>query len=285
MALPFLTGFYSKDFILEMALIPHNTTNTMACILALIAALLTGTYSARLMILTFLSEPHFPSTLLPIISDPVISSFISLFIASIAAIFFGYLTNELFMGIGSNFYEQSLFIHPDHLILLDGTLSPASIWKLLPPLTLLTQITLLPLSFTSNKKEITSNINTQITINKGISLNINENISPYHTLSLYSGILNHFNIYIHWIINFTLNLGLILHRHIDRGLIELIGPTGLINLIHYIGFRLELLATGYLPHYAFIILFSILISLIIILQLITIPFYLILLFLFAVICT
>lgn len=138
MALPFLTGFYSKDFILEMALIPHNTTNTMACILALVAALLTGTYSARLMILTFLSEPHFPFTLLPTISDPTFSSFISLFIASVAAVFFGYFTNELFMGIGSNFYDQSLFIHPDHLIILDGALSPASIWKLLPPLTLLT---------------------------------------------------------------------------------------------------------------------------------------------------
>jgi NADH-ubiquinone oxidoreductase chain 5 len=138
MALPFLTGFYSKDFILEMALIPHNTTNTMACILALVAALLTGTYSARLMILTFLSEPHFPYTVLPVLSDPVISSFISLFVASVAAVFFGYLTNELFMGIGSSFYEQSIFIHPDHLILLDGTLTPGSIWKLLPPLTLFT---------------------------------------------------------------------------------------------------------------------------------------------------
>jgi hypothetical protein len=72
-----------------------------------------------------------------------------------------------------------------------------------------------------------------------------------------------------------------LHRHIDRGLIELIGPTGLMNLIHYLGFRLELLATGYLLHYAFIILFSILISLVLILGFISIPFYLILLFLFA----
>jgi hypothetical protein len=108
----------------------------------------------------------------------------------------------------------------------------------------------------------------------------NENSSCYHTLSLYSGILNQFNIYNHWIIYNTFNFGLILHRHIDRGLIELIGPTGFISFIHYIGFRLELLATGYLPHYAFTILFSILICLVCILQFITVPFYLILLFLF-----
>nr|QCQ68451.1 NADH dehydrogenase subunit 5 [Synchytrium endobioticum]QCQ68470.1 NADH dehydrogenase subunit 5 [Synchytrium endobioticum]QCQ68489.1 NADH dehydrogenase subunit 5 [Synchytrium endobioticum]QCQ68508.1 NADH dehydrogenase subunit 5 [Synchytrium endobioticum]QCQ68527.1 NADH dehydrogenase subunit 5 [Synchytrium endobioticum] len=291
MALPFLTGFYSKDFILEMALIPHNTTNTMACILALVAALLTGTYSARLMILTFLSEPHFPSTLLPEISDPVLSSFISLslLLASIAAVFLGFLTNELFLGIDFFLSGQSLFIHPDHLILLDGTLSPASIWQFLPPLTLLTLITILPFSFTfpavftrhkicnaavdqlltstqSKAKVIQSLGVSTFSFSNPPSINVEnrenkKNPSPSrrnHTLSFgigtLSGILNHFNIYTHWIIYNTLNLGVILHRHIDRGLIELIGPTGLINLIHYLGFRLELLATGYLPHYAFLII-------------------------------
>src|SRR5271156_6190461 len=86
---------------------------------------------------------------------------------------------------------------------------------------------------------LSNTISTQYIVKPGQSLSssINENTSPYHTLSLYSGILNHFNIYNHWIINQTLNLGIILHRHLDRGLIELIGPTGLINLVHYIGFR------------------------------------------------
>lgn len=88
-----------------------------------------------------------------------------------------------------------------------------------------------------NDTNLSNTISTQYIVKPGQSLSINENPSPYHTLSLYSGILNHFNIYNHWIINKTLNLGIILHRHLDRGLIELIGPTGLINLIHYIGFR------------------------------------------------
>jgi len=34
MAFPFLTGFYSKDYLLEMALIPKNATSTIAYILA-----------------------------------------------------------------------------------------------------------------------------------------------------------------------------------------------------------------------------------------------------------
>jgi NADH-ubiquinone oxidoreductase chain 5 len=50
MAFTFLTGFYSKDYLLEMALVPRNATTTIAYILALVAAVLTATYSARLMI-------------------------------------------------------------------------------------------------------------------------------------------------------------------------------------------------------------------------------------------
>ena len=53
MAFPFLTGFYSKDYLLEILLIPNNFTHTIAYILTLLAAFLTSIYSIRLLILTF----------------------------------------------------------------------------------------------------------------------------------------------------------------------------------------------------------------------------------------
>jgi NADH-ubiquinone oxidoreductase chain 5 len=59
MAFPFLTGFYSKDFLLEILLIPNNFSHTIAYFLTIIAAFLTSIYSIRLLILTFLSKPHF----------------------------------------------------------------------------------------------------------------------------------------------------------------------------------------------------------------------------------
>jgi NADH-ubiquinone oxidoreductase chain 5 len=70
MAFPFLTGFYSKDFLLEIALVPRNVTSTVAYVLALLAAVLTATYSARLMIMTFFSSPHFPKVVLQTVHDP-----------------------------------------------------------------------------------------------------------------------------------------------------------------------------------------------------------------------
>lgn len=107
MAFPFLTGFYSKDFLLELALVPRNVTSTVAYILALLAAILTATYSARLMIMTFFAKPHFPKTILNSIHDPSSFLYIPLFLLGLGAAFFGYLANEVFLGMGSTFYLQA----------------------------------------------------------------------------------------------------------------------------------------------------------------------------------
>jgi NADH-ubiquinone oxidoreductase chain 5 len=47
---------------------------------------------------------------------------IPLLLLNMGAIFFGYISHELFLGLGSNFYSSSIFIHPDHIRLLDGVL-------------------------------------------------------------------------------------------------------------------------------------------------------------------
>jgi len=61
--------------------------------------------------------------------------------------------------------------------------------------------------------------------------------------------------------HYILNFAIILHRYLDRGLIELIGPMGLVRLFHYYSFMLELLSTGFIVHYALIIiLFPIIIA-------------------------
>jgi len=156
MAFPFLTGFYSKDFLLELALVPRNITSTVAYVLALLAAVLTATYSARLMIMTFFSEPHFSNNIIKTIHDPSLYMYIPLFILGLGAAFFGYLAHEVFLGMGSTFYSQALFFHPANPVgLLDGSFSPNSIYvtalKYLPLTTLLILLTLLPLTYNPSK--------------------------------------------------------------------------------------------------------------------------------------
>jgi NADH-ubiquinone oxidoreductase chain 5 len=66
--------------------------------LALLAAFLSATYSVRLIIMTFISRPHFPLTLVPFIAEPSFFMLIPLFLLSLGSAIFGYLTQDLFLG-------------------------------------------------------------------------------------------------------------------------------------------------------------------------------------------
>ena len=80
----------------------------------------------------------------------------------------------------------------------------------------------------------------------------------------FTNILNSFNhndVTNHWIMHKYLVLSNILYRYIDKGLLELFGPIGGRNLLHFLGFSIELLSTGFIPHYALIMVLSLFIPL------------------------
>jgi len=131
MAFPFTAGFYSKDFLLEVLLIPHNFTHTIAYIFTLIGALLTSLYSTRTMMMTFLSRPLFTKSILPYVQDSGKFMTIPLLILSLGAVIIGYIVNDLFISYGSTFYKNSIFIHPNNIRILDAT-NASSYLKLLP---------------------------------------------------------------------------------------------------------------------------------------------------------
>ena len=56
-----------------------------------------------------------------------------LIILAIFSIFFGYITKDIFIGLGSGFFaDNSLFIHPKHEIMLDTEFAVPTLFKLLP---------------------------------------------------------------------------------------------------------------------------------------------------------
>ena len=60
LATPWLTGFYSKDLIIELAFAQYSFEGTFAFILGSLTAGLTAFYSFRLISLVFLTKPNGP---------------------------------------------------------------------------------------------------------------------------------------------------------------------------------------------------------------------------------
>lgn len=230
MAFPFFTGFYSKDFLLTLLLVPTSLTATAAYILTLAAALFTTLYSIRVFMISFLSSPSYTPILNRFIADgSSLLSFPLLFL-SVFAVGFGYLSQFLFLDFGTDSYLNSIFIHPAHFHLLDGTLSSFSWLKFLPLLLLTFFIKLIPRSpFSSSLKGLTS-----------LPLNPSpvSPASPVHKVYFIST-FHFYDVFVYYMIATYTLLSLYTYRYFDKGVLELAGPYGISRFTHFLGFFLE----------------------------------------------
>ena len=111
---PFLSGFYSKDAIIEFAYLKGNTTGYYAAGIGIITAFLTSIYSWRLIFKTFHGEYNNKEIKIEETHESPIVMLVPLFILSIGAVFAGFLFKGLFIGHGDNlFWAESIkFLEP-----------------------------------------------------------------------------------------------------------------------------------------------------------------------------
>lgn len=163
-----------------------------------------------------------------------------LVILAIFSIFFGYLTKDIFIGLGSSFFiDNSIFIHPVHEIMIDTEFAVPVLFKLLP-LVCTISFSLLAII---------------------LSEFLPESLISFKFSKLGYNIFGFFNqrflvemFYNKYITNLVLDLGGQTTKVLDKGSIELLGPfgleVGLIKLSKSIGS----LSTGVVTSYALYIL-------------------------------
>jgi NADH-ubiquinone oxidoreductase chain 5 len=235
LATPWLTGFYSKDLIIELAYGQYSFSGTYAYILGTITAGLTAFYSFRLISLVFLTIPNGSRIVYLNSHEANLSVIIPLFILALFSIFFGYIFSDLFVGVGSDFFGNSLFIHPNNIAMIEAEFSLPLIIKLLPSIFTLFGATLAIYFYNKNPYFI---INlTETSLGRKIYTFLNNKY-------LFDVIYNYY------IISNGLKLGNIISKIFDRGVIELVGPYGLSTTLTDTGFNISKLDTGIVTTYS-----------------------------------
>ena len=104
---PFLTGFYSKDCILEIAIGKYNYIGNFCYFLGCSAAFCTSFYSFRLLFLTFINSTNSFKSSIQSAHEADIKMIIPLIFLGLGAIFYGFLSRDLMIGLGSLFYNNT----------------------------------------------------------------------------------------------------------------------------------------------------------------------------------
>ena len=111
-AFPYMTGFYSKDFILESAFGQYHFSSISVYVIATIGAIFTTLYSVKVLYLTFITNPNGSFSYNKHAHEGDLFLSLPLVILAIFSIFFGYITKDIFIGLGSNFFmDNSVYIY------------------------------------------------------------------------------------------------------------------------------------------------------------------------------
>jgi len=231
---PFLSGFYSKDAIIEFAYLRGNTTGYYAAGIGIFTAFLTSVYSWRLIFKTFHGEFNNKNIKIDETHESPLVMLIPLFLLSIGALFAGYVFKELFVGqSGANiFWQDSIFFLKPL-----STEHPPFWFLVLTPILVILSIPISYYLFIKNK-----NLTKQIA-------NVNK--------PLYQFLLNKWyfdELYDFLIVKPSKNLGLFLWKFFDVKLIDGFGPDGISSLIKRFSLKAKKFQSGFIYQYAFVML-------------------------------
>ena len=231
---PLLSGFYSKDAIIEFAYLSDTTTGYYAAGIGIFTAFLTSIYSWRLILKTFHGRYNNNEIKIEETHESPLVMLIPLILLSIGAIFAGFAFKDLFVsnqGV-TNFWNDSiLFLEPL------STEHPPLWFLLLTPSLVIFSIPIAYYLFIKN-----TNLPIQI-------VNVNR--------PLYNFLLNKWyfdELYDILIVYPSKKIGLFLWKFFDVKIIDGFGPDGISTLIKKLSIKANKFQSGFIYQYAFIML-------------------------------
>lgn len=243
---PFLTGFYSKDLIIESAFGCFTTIGHYGYYFGVLSAFLTAYYSTRLLFLTFLSKPNGFRSMYEHSFDSSFFICIVLGILVIPSIFIGFFTKDLFVGLGSDVWSASIYVAPKNMSLIDGEFITYS-FKIAPVCLSFLGILSCFLLHTFWPKFL------------------------FHVKTCKLGLIFYTflnkkwyidKIYLETVGQFVFKTSYkITYKLVDRGIFEILGPFGFTKVVYSFSDCMNKLQSGYINHYVYMFLVVVLLSL------------------------
>jgi proton-translocating NADH-quinone oxidoreductase chain L len=239
---PFLTGFYSKDVILELSYAKYTLSGNFAYFFGVICVLLTSYYSFRLLFLTFLSPTAAcKSSLKTLHEAPFVLAFPLMLLAG-GSIFVGYFAREMMIGLGTPFWSNALFVLPQNSVLLESEFIPQA-QKFLPlmftflgaagayVITLSHTWHVYSLKLTSIGRALYTFLNKRWFFDKVYNDFLSENALRFG-----------------YVVSF---------KTLDKGSFEILGPSGLASTFLHVTQYMSKLQSGMIYHYAVVMLLGV----------------------------
>ena len=231
---PFLSGFYSKDVILELAYTKYSISGTFAYWLGTLTAFFTAFYSFRLIYYVFYSPTNTYKSVIRSAHESPFAMTLPLLLLSLGSIFSGFLAKDVFIGLGSSFFSDSIYILPQNLILIDSEFLPFYI-KLLPTAMSLAGVVL------------------SVALLKNLELYFVRLVEISLINDVYKFLANKW--YFDFIYNDLVGKKILVYSYevcfklLDKGFIELVGPKNITSVIYKLSFDLRTQHTGFIYQY------------------------------------
>ena len=230
---PFLSGFFSKDAIIETAYSSTSFFAGYAVTIGVLTAFMTSLYSWRLIFMTFHGTFNNKNISLSKVHESPGVMLVPLLFLALGAIFAGYAFKDYFIGSQFiQFWNNSIFF------LKEFVLQHPPLWfLLLTPILVLLAIPLSYYFFVKDKKSLDSFIE----INKPL---YNFLVNKWYFDELYDFLF----------VKPAKKIGSFFWKIGDGTIIDGFGPDGLTKLIKSVSDKAVQFQSGFLYHYAFVIL-------------------------------
>jgi NADH-quinone oxidoreductase subunit L len=234
------SGFFSKDIILEAAWASQTNIGYYAFWLGILAAFLTAFYSWRLIILTFHGVSRADEKTLAHVHESPIVMLLPLTFLALGALFVGLFSVDYFVGSSAvDFWKNSIFVLSTHQALDNA--QDVEIWVKYLPLCVGIAGILVAYLMYMIAPEIPKALST------GFERTHKFLFNKWYFDELYEKI----------IIKPAFSLGRNLWKSIDGLLIDGVGPNGIAAAVRLITRRVGAIQSGYLYHYAFVMLLGV----------------------------